>query len=704
MPPDPPGPAHTAPPDSPTCLVCQYQPGAACHIPYLRGRLAAVDLQAGPGAPGGRLQLQLDDGSPCTLLLQDSRWLALLPLAHRALAQAAAEPGEGEHIEVAAYHLSPAGPGRLDCGPHGIVVLEPDWLINVTDLTQLEYCPRTYLVDRFKLPDPNLNLVRGNIVHQAFEQMLKTPDDDSAINQALGQAVREQARDLAALGLTKRMVWNEISRHYHRLKDWARSGSRPGRPRTESFLLAPQVGLKGKLDALWTQAGRAPLVVELKTGRSMGAYPKPGHAFQAGAYSLMTIARGWAQPSEQRVLVLYSGNQELAASPNIERRVPLNIAGVQDAVHHRNQLVLADYLSDAAYETHNLNKCFNCSIRSDCALVGYLFEHRDPRPPQVLGLFAPAVEHSPLEKAWFSRYARLLFREFRAIKQQHAALWRRPAEQRLLEGMAFAPSHARCLTPDPGPYLYALEGDNQSELREEDFVLVSDALGPTRGVIAQGTVKHAAEDGLQVQFSEPLEFEPRLVDPFVTETLVERLFAGLYRWLELPPAYRDLVLTGRLPEFNSPPEAPLHPPQVGLRRLNDRQQLAVRQAINMHDCLLVLGPPGAGKTTLIAAIARELLARGQRLLLAAGTNTALDNMIKPLLDAGFGDQLLRLGAEGRADSAVKGCLPEALADDPDLDTYVSRIGQVLGTRRIVGATAATWLSSAWRVFGQFDAA
>ncbi|GAA4207280.1 hypothetical protein GCM10022252_70710 [Streptosporangium oxazolinicum] len=69
---------------------------------------------------------------------------------------------------------------------------------------------------------------------------------------------------------------------------------------------------------------------------------------------------------------------------------------------------------------------------------------------------------------------------------------------------------------------------------------------------------------------------------------------------------------------------------TGPTDLNRGQQTAVHLALTPGVTWL-WGPPGTGKTTTVAALITELCARGQRVLLAAPTNAALDVAIRSLL-------------------------------------------------------------------------
>ncbi|MEV7968897.1 AAA domain-containing protein [Sphaerisporangium sp. NPDC088356] len=98
--------------------------------------------------------------------------------------------------------------------------------------------------------------------------------------------------------------------------------------------------------------------------------------------------------------------------------------------------------------------------------------------------------------------------------------------------------------------------------------------------------------------------------------------------------------------------APVELPEGTLEGLNNGQRSAVERAL-APGLTWLWGPPGTGKTTTISALVAELCARGQRVLLAAPTNAALDVAIQALLkrlpdvDEGL---LVRLGQP--ADSSL----------------------------------------------------
>lgn len=105
---------------------------------------------------------------------------------------------------------------------------------------------------------------------------------------------------------------------------------------------------------------------------------------------------------------------------------------------------------------------------------------------------------------------------------------------------------------------------------------------------------------------------------------------------------RELVVDLAPPQFEPPPpgtpEFPrTHPAWI----LNIPQKKALDAALRTQDYALVLGMPGTGKTTMIAALIRSIVARKQTVLLASYTHSAVDNVLLKLLLDDF--QILRVG-------------------------------------------------------------
>ena len=98
----------------------------------------------------------------------------------------------------------------------------------------------------------------------------------------------------------------------------------------------------------------------------------------------------------------------------------------------------------------------------------------------------------------------------------------------------------------------------------------------------------------------------------------------------------SLVVDLRSPVFGS---VPALPPSTS--HLNPNQLSALSKVLSAEDYSLILGMPGTGKTTVIAALIRVLVGMGKTVLLTSYTHSAVDTILAKMVNVDFG--ILRLG-------------------------------------------------------------
>lgn len=183
---------------------------------------------------------------------------------------------------------------------------------------------------------------------------------------------------------------------------------------------------------------------------------------------------------------------------------------------------------------------------------------------------------------------------------------------------------------------------------------------------APATVSRASRRNLELAFERsppPFVFEGRLrVDCVANEATYDRardalgLFKGHEKGAER--RRRDVLLGQRPPTYDRPPAY-----EPG-RPLNDEQKAAVDLALGAQDFFLVHGPPGTGKSTVLAEIAVQSVARGERLLCTAASNAAVDHLLELCLERGL--RAVRVGHPARVSPALQGHTLDLLVEDhPD---------------------------------------
>jgi len=91
-------------------------------------------------------------------------------------------------------------------------------------------------------------------------------------------------------------------------------------------------------------------------------------------------------------------------------------------------------------------------------------------------------------------------------------------------------------------------------------------------------------------------------------------------------------------------------------QLNESQQQAVTAITQNKDICIVHGPPGTGKTTTLIEGIVQLIKAGEKVLVSAPSNTAVDHLAKGLIQQGV--KLLRVGNASKVDETIFAHTPE----------------------------------------------
>ncbi|MEO8771945.1 MAG: AAA domain-containing protein [Ferruginibacter sp.] len=92
------------------------------------------------------------------------------------------------------------------------------------------------------------------------------------------------------------------------------------------------------------------------------------------------------------------------------------------------------------------------------------------------------------------------------------------------------------------------------------------------------------------------------------------------------------------------------------KRLNDSQQKAVTAITQNETIVIVHGPPGTGKTTTLIESIVQLIKDGEKVLVTAPSNTAVDNIAQGLINQSV--KVLRVGNTSKVNEAIFAHTPE----------------------------------------------
>ncbi|HLG64995.1 MAG TPA: AAA domain-containing protein [Ktedonosporobacter sp.] len=732
------------------CFLCSLDPKSPCNESQLEGRIVAA-------------QERTIDGTKISIVLIDTGTrrveLHFADPYYRSLVRELKALGDvvgSYNLTLRVYHLPHApsihtirGKERhcYHANAYTLAVLEPDILLNITDLNMAEYCPRQYMLNRLSPSVMSPATIRGNLVHHCFKELLKEHNKGNInIHQAdaigttgradvvdvsesplailhrhLEQALHFNAIEMALVNISPDAMRTDVLPHLESLARWYeresatlwdmpsayaddqnRDAQGGNQVRAETFLLAPEIGLRGRLDLFWQQSGRQRLL-ELKTGGASGDLPRREHRWQVYGYHALLTVRRDSKMKRALATLLYSGTPGSAQAFGI----PATIREIQRVNETRNRLLLSRVTSIAPAPP-GPSRCTKCAMLKQCQHVSSLLQWQPPEPDPgpISANDAPAAEAransasarltaSDEERTFFAHYYHLLQIEGRTGEQQQALLWKTPVTQRIEQGTAISG-----LRPQGAPRevkdgweqtFYCL---NTSELREGDEILLSNG-DPITGEVVTGTIIAISSEQVTVWTREIIAY-PTLIDRYDNDLVHVRTLQNLLRWLDTEPHLRDLIAGRIRPRFI----ARSHHRRADF---NAEQNLAVERALEMQDYLLIHGPPGTGKTSVIAEIVKQLSLQGQRIMLAAFTNQAVDNMLKRLEKDGFHDYL-RLGSERSTDDAIKhrhfrqliGVLDSSQTQEHAATalpvSHSEGIRELLQTAPVIATTTATWSS------------
>lgn len=576
--------------------------------------------------------------------------------------------------------------GRLnyETTPDSYVVVEPGFIVDVTNITSWVQCPRMYYLNKLGGTPLEYPVIRGSIIHEVFADLLQESDPKQIpdiVDQRIEERVTEAALGLDLLGYDLESVVNEARRNVSAIEGWLqqarldtrqsadRDGNQdewahqfeddgsdhiadggislwtggeqetPTQWRSEESLISPTFGMKGRADAI-----RQGNPVELKTGKNLKSEPRFEHKVQAACYGLLLREQGYNATTGT---VLYTKNAALDSEEegDVSPAKDFSITkGFLDfIVRKRNEIAAMEYDTDVptGYEADAI--CEYCFEQDSCLVISGRLDQEskagqigDPVPKE--------------ERKYFDLFYNALEAEREAVHTEYRKLWEqepeeRAADDRALIGLDFlgGVSPESPIGPDNKWELYARKDPEKiSKLREGDLALASDG-NPVMGQSEFGEIIQLGgtpdghhppvdvpEDELVVvRTDEPIQL--RRLDVYPMELTIDRSITALHDAILKSETNKDVLFGREPPTITETPETP----DLYTGDLNEKQTEAVKTALAADDYAIIHGPPGTGKTFTIAELIRSLVADGNQVLLGAFTNNAVDNALEELRGRGL---------------------------------------------------------------------
>ncbi|KAG7095095.1 hypothetical protein E1B28_005882 [Marasmius oreades] len=464
----------------------------------------------------------------------------------------------------------------------------------------------------------------------------------------------------------------------------------------EEDIWSPTYGLKGKIDAtVQTTISEpqffsaqpflihGPKPLEIKTGRSLGIME---HRAQTMLYTLLAQERYRIEVTSG--LLFYTQNDEVV-------QVPASRNELRDLFLARNEI--AAYLKRRQFNVKSHTEstfaepflpptiddertCKRCYSIDSCMLYRKAVEGVEDTSSPIADAYLLKTGHlTSSQAAFFKDWEHLLSLEEQDIHRFRKEIWTMKAEERDSKGRCFSfmtldpsfepppPVHSGARERKIHTYTYRFHrapGSPRSTsflnglLDANDPVTVS--VEPNLVALAHGYILSLTTTEVIIGVDHDLSLEHirsrlKVTDP--NQTIIYRidrddLQVGMSRirdnlaqlfYADGDTRRLELVVNLRKPYFHDPSALSL-PPAVSkyTAHLNSHQRQALMKVLTAQDYALILGMPGTGKTTVIAALINILVEMGKTVLLTSYTHSAVDTILVKLKDdADF--SILRLG-------------------------------------------------------------
>ncbi len=659
---------------------------------------------------------------------------------------------EGAHIAAFNVELN----NRLENGTviyaaaeKSELVLEPYHLVSVTEAVEAASCLRMVDVRYRVAPDEPIFMAKGKLIHTLFEHLVQNGGKEwtRSFTTAFRSALPAFMSTLPGSKVVtdERALESEARGHFENLWSWLERNSKIfASAQAEVDGISSRLGLKGRADALFYDEGKRRTILELKSGK----VPVDAHMLQLYAYSLLFADQ--AAKSQADGYVIYSSTgRAIKLSDNNQEWKRNILMGRNRAVFLKHA-----YTQDlGALSEHQCTRNARCFARPACRKL-----FCDPTAGQTLF-------RNNQERDYYNFWFRLLSIDSWAADHDFArVLDQKTLSERILEGITLkvtnlkfqeSKSHYR---EDSQPQMDRTPGEasDQSgvtQLRGRIYLEVTTEdvyaeVSPGEEVIlhsgnpcAEPSFRahvHSSEAGriliaLKIPFTRfsgaevsredfpcQIDSEGWFLDrvPFSRAREVARqslfgFFANANSQVlkivvegETPTGENSEGCSDKTIRTTSPRDNVCFP--EGLHNeLNQDQQAAVREALESPTYHLIHGPPGTGKTRVLARLIRICLDRGERILVTCPTNIALDRLLVAIMNLGLRD-FLRLGGRSSASGEFLEALenignPAALLEDfcrahPNFPDFLNRISRTM----LIGATAYQVAAHSFFIRQRFD--
>ena len=559
-------------------------------------------------------------------------------------------------------------------------ILEPDYLIDASDIDNCFEMstvplPVIYLMNKFEVPQPNINMMRGSLVNTMLDLVLEDPklSDETLFSNAL----RDNIDSAYQYNLSElKDVRTEIERdHLPQLRNFQKEVENKN-VSTEPTYFSALYGIQGRIDVLSESPDHPQFkeIFELKSSKPPFSGVYTGHKIQTIAYHLL-LRSTYGKQREGRTSLFYSK----APQGNI-RAVPTEADLEKQLFRIRNGIIQLLFL--VADNPENLESVI------DHVHLQYRSSFKFSNIEKFNSLYSSIKHNHSITSHYFKTFASAVLAELRVQKignssysedkrSGFSALWNLSIEEKQAAFSILLP--LKFVTYDQANHIveFSTESTENTNFREGDICLLYPHTTSEHNPLAYPIIKGGIEVLTPKKLCVKIRSKSLHPDYFSTYKLFALehdffesnqigLLANLTRFVLTSDFEKHQLLWGlKEPEATKP----IVPENSNL--LPD-QAFNIGIAIAAKDYYLIQGPPGTGKTSVVIMqiLLYTVQTQKKHCTVLAYTNRAVDEICNRLESNGM-DYILLSGS-----SRNKNSLKNIFRESKTLNTLHSRIKSV----------------------------
>ena len=511
------------------------------------------------------------------------------------------------------------------------MVIEPSFLVSVTATIDAISCPRRIYVKNIGAEqrvsrDVQKKLTFGNLLHRVLSHRISF---DSDVNNAISAVISKSKVDLLTSNISEKEAFTYLQENSRIINTLNIIGN------TELDSQNWQYGLAGKFDAITDNR-----IIEFKSSKIPDLHPWPDHNLQMNTY--LDMMRD-VQSYQGTVLYINDGQM------GMKNPTPW---ALEKTILARNlaYLVYQGKLVPPVLRGEAKKNCNSCFVKYGCyTLCAGLNTQRD-----CLECYHDSdcsqIRWGELKEQYFSEFNEALYYEEAESRIEQYSLAQVSVNQEILDNL-ISKGHAIVTTNKiseqiaEGKFISKFElGSDYNRFRNGDFTraysLDKDNKANQSVTLFFSTIIIEINSKTVILESlNPLPTSIVLV-PSNVASQIQSSRRSVYNFIKQTNPFSDLMTNTHAVTFSSMKydNTKLIDP---IMNYNKSQLTAIKQGLTTPDFLIIQGPAGTGKTSVIVELINQLKNRNKSILCTAFTNMAVDNVADKLSNCNI--QFLRLG-------------------------------------------------------------